>query len=353
MPFLLSRRIKTAVYVLSLLFCMERRRPLWLLPVLAAASNTTVAGAGGAHASASAGVAIGASVMTASSTLIAISVLAPALQSRISMTKASAFASGSLLSVAALLLMPEAVHLFGEGESGTQAFGWIMVLGFLLSIAAELAAIVRRERKFRTCDEECCSGDGEAGAASPSLQPVPAPPSPPSAVRADGCIASARPLAWGIMIGDSFHNVTDGFMIGFAFKLCGATSGWTVALSAVVHELAQELSDHILLVSEGGMSARHALACNAASSLTCVLGTAITYGVEPGHRVMGSFLAFGSGVYLYIATVPIWGRIMAMGNSRAILAHLACFLAGAGCISLALMGHVHCELSGAESRDEH
>ena len=315
--------------------------PVWLLPALTVAtSNTTDAGAGaGAGAShASAGVAIGASVATACSTLVAISVVAPALQSRISMTKASAFASGSLLSVATLLLMPEAVHLFGEFE--TQAFGWMVVLGFLLSIAAELAAMARRERKFRTCDEECCSGATEAAPAPTALE-----------LRAQGarggggCLASARPLAWGILIGDSFHNVTDGFMIGVAFKFCGAATGWTVVLSAVLHEIAQELSDYILLVGEGGLTARQALACNAASSLTCVIGTAITYAVEPSNRVMGSFLAFGSGVYLYIATVPIWGRVMAMEKSRVILAHLACFLAGAGSISLALMGHMHCELS--------
>jgi hypothetical protein len=31
-------------------------------------------------------------------------------------------------------------------------FGWMVVLGFFLSIATELAAIVRRERKFRACN---------------------------------------------------------------------------------------------------------------------------------------------------------------------------------------------------------
>jgi len=33
--------------------------------------------------------------------------------------------------------------------------------------------------------------------------------------------------------------------------------------------------------------------------------------------MMGAFLAFGGGVYLYIATIPIWGRIMAIDESRA------------------------------------
>ena len=47
---------------------------------------------------------------------------------------------------------------------------------------------------------------------------------------------------FAICVGDSFHNFADGIFIGAAFKTCGASVAWTVALSSVAHELTQARS---------------------------------------------------------------------------------------------------------------
>ena len=55
----------------------------------------------------------------------------------------------------------------------------------------------------------------------------------------------------------------DGFFIGAAFKGCGTSFGWGVAVATVLHELPQELADYAVLVGgEVGMSPVRALLAN-------------------------------------------------------------------------------------------
>ena len=51
-----------------------------------------------------------------------------------------------------------------------------------------------------------------------------------------------------ICVGDALHNFADGIFIGAAFKVCGDSMGWTVAATAVAHEVVQELADFFVLV---------------------------------------------------------------------------------------------------------
>ena len=44
------------------------------------------------------------------------------------------------------------------------------------------------------------------------------------------------PLAVGIMVGDSFHNLSDDFFLGTAFLLCSKSLAWTIVATTVCHE---------------------------------------------------------------------------------------------------------------------
>merc|ERR1719331_24387 len=72
-----------------------------------------------------------------------------------------------------------------------------------------------------------------------------------------------RTLA-GVLLGDFMHNLVDGIVIGIAFTGCGKSFGWGITASTIYHELAQEVSDYLVLTDPhlGNLSSFKALSCN-------------------------------------------------------------------------------------------
>merc|ERR1711865_331486 len=98
------------------------------------------------------------------------------------------------------------------------------------------------------------------------------------------------------------HNLCDGFFIGAAFKGCGSTFGWTVAVGTIAHELAQELADYVVLTGETcKLRPVIALALNFLSGTSVLLGAVIVLAADVSNGDIGLLLAFGGGVYLNIA----------------------------------------------------
>ncbi len=77
---------------------------------------------------------------------------------------------------------------------------------------------------------------------------------------------------WMIVIGDSFHNFTDGVIIASAF-LADVKLGIFTAAAIVAHEVPQEVGDFLVLL-HSGFSKTRALLLNALSSLAAVAGRA-------------------------------------------------------------------------------
>jgi zinc transporter ZupT len=109
--------------------------------------------------------------------------------------------------------------------------------------------------------------------------------------------------ATSIFVGDFLHNMADGFFIGAAFKLCDNHMGWTVAMGAFAHELAQELADFFVLVGPGGMSIPKAVLLNVVSGMSVTLGGIIMTATDVGNTFTGYVLIFGAGAYFYIGCV--------------------------------------------------
>merc|ERR1719253_1778181 len=252
------------------------------------------------------------------------------------------FSAGCLLSTASFLMLPEAGHLTtagseSEGEAST-AYGLSVPGGYLVG------AIIHW-----TC--ELIAGGGDGYKVSPRDADVEAPEkavaNEESAVstetpqkEAKGCFGIA-PVVWSVLWGDFFHNFADGIAIGAAFAACDETMGWVVVTGTVLHELSQEVADHMVL-TKNGLSPIVAVALNFLSGISCVIGGAITLSTELDNKVVGCMLALGAGTYMWIACTEAFNKIMEVDSFKQILIRLSMFILGALLIGLVLLEHEHC-----------
>ena len=108
-----------------------------------------------------------------------------------------------------------------------------------------------------------------------------------------------------ILLGDGLHNVTDGFVLGVAFRTCDRSVAWGLVVPLILHELPQEIADFIVLVTEAKLHWSMAVALNVLSGLTCLVGALIGFGVDMRSATKGCFLGAGGGTFLYIALTEL------------------------------------------------
>jgi zinc transporter ZupT len=294
------------------------------------------------------GEAVIAAILVNLCTFIGIFTAAPKLDEWIKPTYAAVFASGALITISSCLIFPEAVHHMGSLDEsvGNGVFGAFLVLGFVLSLSIEWLSSTpadstvipapRLEQNTAVAsanlEEELGSGDAEKAdeKASPKTPETQA----------------MQPVVKSVLVGDFLHNFGDGIAIAAAFMGCGPALGWTVTAGAVAHELSQELSDFLILTKVAGLSRCKALTLNALSGLSCVIGLLVTYATKPSNPAIGAMLAFSGGTYLYLATIPIWPRVLQetqnKGASNTIAKHAFVFVLGCVAIGLVLLNHTHC-----------
>lgn len=170
------------------------------------------------------------------------------------------YATGTLLSAALLGLIPEAIESAGNEPHNIM----LIVLGGILFFFFLEKIII-----WRNCPDESCDVHGEAVA----------------------------PL---ILIGDAFHNFTDGFVIAAAF-LTDFTIGIAVSIAIIAHEIPQETGDFGILL-HSGYSKKKAYMSNALSSSTTIPSAIISYFVLGELSAIVPFvLAISAASFLYIA----------------------------------------------------
>lgn len=142
--------------------------------------------------------------------------------------------------------------------------------------------------------------------------------------------ASAGPL---LLIGDAFHNFTDGVIIAGAFLL-SLPLGVATGLAVISHEIPQELGDFAILL-ESGYSRGQALLYNTISALTTLPGALLAYFfLAHMMHVVPYILLVGAASFLYIALVdltPYLHRRFGLADS---LLQLGLILAGIATIWL-------------------
>jgi zinc and cadmium transporter len=170
-----------------------------------------------------------------------------------------AFATGILLSVAFIGLIPEAIEEIGEPHLVMP-----FVLGGILFFFLMEKIII-----WRNCRDNSCEVHSHA----------------------------SGPI---ILLGDALHNLTDGVVIAASFLL-GFNLGFVAGITILVHELAHETGDFGVLL-HSGYSKKKALTYNLVSSATTIPGAVIAYFLLSSIQfIVPYLLAISAASFIYIA----------------------------------------------------
>lgn len=143
--------------------------------------------------------------------------------------------------------------------------------------------------------------------------------------------------AVGILVGDGFHNFTDGLLIAAAF-LADPTLGWAATLAVVAHEVPQEAGDFAILLAAGWQRAR-ALFWNGVSSLASLVGGIAGFlALEGAQAWVPYIITVAAASFVYIAIADLMPRLKR--EQQGILWH-GLLLASGIAVMLLGSGHSH------------
>lgn len=194
---------------------------------------------------------------------------------------AVSFSTGVLLATSMLHLLPE---VLSSGLTPQEVFPVLLasVLGFFV---LEKLAIWRHSHhdaedgQIKTISKEHISGHHHGGA-----------------------------NVLGILIGDGFHNFTDGVLIAAAF-LADPSLGWATTLAVIAHEIPQEAGDFAILLA-AGFERKKALFWNGVSSMASVAGGMIAYfSLEHTEKWVPYIVIVAAGSFIYIAIADLLPRL--------------------------------------------
>ncbi|GHU39145.1 ZIP family metal transporter [Betaproteobacteria bacterium] len=141
--------------------------------------------------------------------------------------------------------------------------------------------------------------------------------------------------ALSILVGDGFHNFTDGLLIAAAF-LADPILGWNTTLAIIAHEVPQEAGDFAILL-DAGLKRTQALFWNIVSSLFAILGgLAGYYLLDNAQDWIPVILTLAASSFLYVAIADLMPRLKR--ESTSIGWHSALLIAG---IVIVVLGSAH------------
>ncbi|MEQ1803803.1 MAG: ZIP family metal transporter [Burkholderiaceae bacterium] len=210
--------------------------------------------------------------------------------------------TGVLLGTALLDILPEAF----EGKASPQHLFLTLLAGLLFFFLLEKAELYRHGHHHEGDDHHHHHGfdEGQAGRGG-----------------------------WSVLLGDSIHNFTDGVIIAAAF-LADTRLGVVTSLAIVAHEIPQEVGDYIVLLN-AGLSRARALAYNAISGLSAVLGGVLGYFlVGPWTEMFPYLLVIAASSFIYVAVADLIPQLQHRLSLRETLWQLAWLGFGLGLIAL-------------------
>jgi len=143
--------------------------------------------------------------------------------------------------------------------------------------------------------------------------------------------------AVGILVGDSFHNFTDGLLIAAAF-LTDPALGWAATLAVVAHEVPQEAGDFAILLAAGWQRGR-ALFWNGVSSLASLVGGGFGYvALELAQSWVPYIVTLAAASFSYVAIADLMPRLKR--EQRGIAWHGLLLIAGVAVVVFGT-GHTH------------
>lgn len=147
-------------------------------------------------------------------------------------------------------------------------------------------------------------------------------------------------LGYMNLIGDAFHNFTDGILIAGSYML-SIPIGIATTIAVIMHEIPQEMGDFGVLL-HSGMKAKKALLLNFLSALTAVLGALIilVFGVS-NENLVQIIIPITIGGFIYIASsdlIPELHKDIKIKNS---IIQLISLIIGIGIMFLLTFTHTH------------
>ena len=109
---------------------------------------------------------------------------------------------------------------------------------------------------------------------------------------------------WMIVVGDAFHNFTDGVIIASAF-LADMRLGVVTSVAIIAHEIPQEIGDFLVLL-HSGFGKRKALLMNGLSGLATLVGAVIAYfAISEVRGWIPEILAIAAASMIYVAVADL------------------------------------------------
>ncbi len=213
------------------------------------------------------------------------------------------YAVGALLGVVFLDLLP---HIFESGTKSHQAAAWILA-GIIAFFVLEKLVLWRHNHDH--------AGQAEAAMASAQSSAHSSTHShghdhtsshshSHAGANSHASTTGRETTAWMIIIGDGFHNFTDGLAIAAAF-LADFKLGVVTAVAIIAHELPQELGDFLVLI-HSGFSRGRALFWNLVSSFATLVGAVIAYfALRSFDEYANIFLCFAASSMIYVAIADL------------------------------------------------
>ncbi|MDP3985889.1 MAG: ZIP family metal transporter [Candidatus Veblenbacteria bacterium] len=106
------------------------------------------------------------------------------------------------------------------------------------------------------------------------------------------------------LVGDGFHNLIDGLIIGASY-LVDIKLGFATTLAVIFHEIPQEIGDYAILI-HSGFKRSQALLFNFLSAMVAVVGAVLALWFSQAVAgALPALLALTAGGFIYIATVDL------------------------------------------------
>lgn len=147
-------------------------------------------------------------------------------------------------------------------------------------------------------------------------------------------------LGYMNLVGDAFHNFTDGMLIAGSYML-SMPIGVATTIAVVMHEIPQEMGDFGVLL-HSGMSVKKALLFNFLSALTAVLGAMIILwlGVS-NEKLVQIIIPITIGGFIYIASADLIPELHKDVKIKNSIIQLISFVVGIGIMFLLTLTHGH------------
>lgn len=130
-----------------------------------------------------------------------------------------------------------------------------------------------------------------------------------------------------IVVGDTFHNFLDGVLLTAAF-VTDLELGIVTGLAIVAHEIPQELGDFAILLNSG-FSRGKAFLLNLISSAAMIVGALLAWWqVQTIDRILPYVLAFTASSFIYIAVADLIPTLHRDARLRETLAQMVLIIAG-------------------------